>query len=140
MSVPKAKENLWKVFSRYIRLRDAVAWQSEHPEYNGEPGAACVTCRRFFVIKALQAGHFIPGRHQSILFDERNVAAQCLRCNVHLKGNWVSYRRYMLERYGEEVIAELEYLDTQSRKFTVPELEAMQEHYSAEVKRLEALV
>lgn len=142
-TVSKLKKELWTVFSRYIRLRDSLEWANDHPEHNGEPMAACVSCRKTikaFGVGGLQAGHFIPGRNNSILFDERGVHAQCYRCNIPLKGNWVPYRRFMVERYGEEVIEELEELDKTNHQFKPHEVEELIAVYKGKVSKLESLI
>ena len=78
----------------------------------------------------MQAGHFIPGRHNSILFDQRGCHAQCYSCNCGwLKGNPRKYQAYMLKRYGQEVIDELDRLDAQQKSFTPAELEDLLTHY-----------
>ncbi len=106
-SVKKLKGKAWYWFSLYIRNRDR--WQ-------------CVTCGKIGKGAQIHAGHFIPGRHNVILFDERGVHAQCYQCNVPLKGNPRAYDKFMRERYGEEVIKELEQLDRQTKQYTTAEL------------------
>ena len=113
------KRKTWAMFSLYIRTRDALRTTGT-TEY-----ALCITCDRKYPLKAvggLQAGHFITGRHNSVLFDERNVHAQCYGCNVGKKGNMVVYYKKMLEMYGQDVIDELEQLDKVNRQYKVWEL------------------
>lgn len=112
-TISQLKKKAWEVFSRYIRTLE-MDWR----EY-----AKCVTCQELKPWKQQQAGHFIPGRHNSILFDERNVHVQCYRCNVLLKGNPRKYDKFMRETYGPEVIEELERLDIQTKQFTREDLE-----------------
>jgi hypothetical protein len=133
-SVSLWKEKAWKTFSQYIRLRDRV-------EENGFPTnyAACITCGKVGEWKSLQAGHFIPGRHNSILFDERNCHAQCYRCNMHLGGNTTEYWPVMQERYGDDVIEELRCLDKQSKKYTYEDLKELVERYKEKIEHLENL-
>lgn len=100
---PKSKA--WKAFSAYIRLRDAIATTGT------KDSCKCITCGRVypaFGVGCIQAGHFIPGRNNSVLIDEKFVNGQCYHCNVGLKGNWVPYRRKMVEMYGEEAVNEVE--------------------------------
>lgn len=127
------KDKVWKIFSRYIRLRDCL-------EFTGmlEMGQ-CVTCMRSFPYSELQAGHFLPGRHNSVLFDERNCHSQCEHCNNLPKGNPVPYRRFMLAVYGQAVIDELEYLDRQPKQLKNYQLLELYEQYSEKVKHLETL-
>lgn len=78
----KSKENAWKVFSRYIRLRDCL--KTTKTDHMG----VCYTCGKTFDFKELQAGHCISGRGNFILLDEECVKIQCYRCNIELKGNY----------------------------------------------------
>lgn len=98
----KEKSKAWTVFSLYIRTRGSVNG------YNW-----CCTCGRKYPIKKLQAGHWIPGRHLSVLFDPRNCHPQCYWCNMQLKGNPIKYHHFMEKTYGKKVMDELEALDTQ---------------------------
>ena len=99
--VKKARAKAWKAFSRYIRLRDCLM-TSGNLEYG-----KCVTCGNVFAIDRLQAGHFIPGRNNAILFDPRCVHAQCIGCNMYGGGKQPAYYEFMLQRYGREVVDEL---------------------------------
>lgn len=103
-----AKKTAWDVFSRYIRLRDAIGTTGTTTH------AKCVTCGKPYPISGvgcIQAGHFLPGRRNAILLDERNCHAQCYICNVRLKGNTMQYLDFMLQRYGHNVVDELRALD-----------------------------
>lgn len=73
------KKKAWDAFSRYIRTRDCLKSTGDRNR------GACVTCGRVFDFKKLQAGHFIPGRVNSILFDEQCVHAQCLTKESNLR-------------------------------------------------------
>lgn len=100
-ATPKNIKDLWNVFSQYIRLRDCLL--TTGTIWKGK----CVTCGKIYRFNYLQAGHFIPGRKNSVLFNERCVHAQCFRCNVVLGGNWPLYYRFMQRTYGQETIEEL---------------------------------
>jgi hypothetical protein len=62
-SNPK-KNTAWKNFARYIKLRDAVKTTG------GIYYAKCITCGEIKPIEEMDAGHGIPGRMNSILFNE----------------------------------------------------------------------
>ena len=78
----------------------------------------CVTCCKSFHWKNLQAGHFIDGRMNSVLFDERGVWPQCYACNVCKHGNKVEYYQHMMRLHGQEVIDELRLLPKKTVVFT----------------------
>lgn len=114
-SINKLKKEVWDLFSQVLRM-EAADWKGY---------AHCVTCGKYDHYKRLQAGHFVPGRHNSVLFDTRNVHVQCVRCNVMLKGNLITYWPFMLKTYGQKVINTLIILDRTEKRWTREELEKM---------------
>ena len=133
LTLSKAKAKAWPAFSIYIRTRDALKTTGTLDE------ALCVTCDRRYPIKkvgGLQAGHFIQGRHPSVLFDERNCHAQCYGCNVMKKGNMVKYYKFMLKEYGQEAIDELELLDTKLTFLSAADYLDICETYKEKLEKL----
>lgn len=122
-TVSKAKKKAWVAFSIYIRTRGSDG------DFN-----TCVTCKRVYPIKSLQAGHWLPGRHNSVLFDPRNCHPQCYGCNVPNKGNPVKYFHFMEETYGRDVMNELEDLDRQVVQFKIPELQELEKMFKEALK------
>lgn len=118
LTVSRAKAKAWQSFSRFIRQRDSR---------NGQ--IVCFTCEFVFPIKNTQASHFVPGRHNSVLFDPRNCHAACYRCNVLLSGNLINYYPKMVAKYGIDVIEELKDLDRTPKQFKVYELVEIKEKY-----------
>ncbi|KKN07445.1 hypothetical protein LCGC14_1066710 [marine sediment metagenome] len=115
------KKTAWKWCSKYIRLRDAIAYQEANPTV---PFGylQCCTCNRIIVYdKNCDAGHFIPkgSRGSSgVQWDERNIHGQCKNCNGGFRKGMnirhevdLAYEQYMLDKYGEEVVDELKVLD-----------------------------
>lgn len=105
------KARAWDAFSKFIRTRD------QHK---------CITCGRTYpegTHGGIQAGHFVAGRHNSVLFDERNCHAQCYGCNVMKKGNTTEYWVFMENRYGRKVIDELRELDKQVKQMKAVDYE-----------------
>lgn len=100
----KSKEKAWKAFSIYIRTRDCIRFKNSLTE------GICVTCKRDYPFKKLVAGHFIPGRNNAVLLDERIVYTQCMGCNTNppygLGGNYVEYFVFMEAEWGREKIDE----------------------------------
>ena len=123
-SIAKLKRRLWPTFSKYIRLREA--------DFKGY--ARCVTCNKAYPWQRLQAGHFVPGRRNSILYDERNCHQQCYICNIVLKGNPRKYEAYMQARYGQDVIDELDSKNDEMKQFTPQELVALIQLYKDKLK------
>jgi hypothetical protein len=131
-TITAAKKEAWKWFSKFIRYRDAL-------DTTGQLGyVRCCTCDILLPINKSQAGHFLPGRIDVVLFDEKGVHAQCYRCNVMLTGAWPSYYRFMQDRYGQ---SEIESMITgwqhNNIKYTIEELKALELLYKSEVERYE---
>jgi len=130
-SISTLKKKCWATFSLYIRMRDCLkttgctSW------------GLCITCQKRLHIKMLQAGHFIPGRHNANLFSEKGVHAQCYNCNVNLKSNPFEYRRQIIKLYGEGYDEVLEKESQQIKKFTPQDLIDLNEYYKTKIKELE---
>ena len=130
-SISSAKAACWRVFSRWVRYRDALRTTGAI-EY-----CECITCDASLPVDKMQAGHFIPGRHNAQLFSERGVHGQCYRCNIGQNGRPLEYRRQIIKLYGEGSDLELEAEARETKKFTVQELDELRKHYEEEVRRLE---
>jgi len=123
------KDNAWRAFSRYIRLRDCLKTTGSL-EY-GE----CVSCDRTLPIELLDAGHFIPKKSGNY-FSERGVNAQCRSCNRFHGGNQLEYRKEIICRYGEGVDLELEEESKQIIKRTPQDLTNIEKQYKIKVEEL----
>lgn len=123
LTVSKAKKKAWKEFSRFIRLRDT-----------NNLGTECFTCGKYNNLKVMDAGHFQPGRFGIFLFDERQVHAQCKRCNIFLKGNWPEYYKRMVNDYGQDKVNKMLEDRTQIKQWKVYELEEVYKKYKAKAE------
>lgn len=131
-SLKSIKKKAWDQFSIYIRTRDCLATTGHADE------GICVTCREVKPFKNLQAGHFIGGRNNAVLFQERGVHAQCYSCNAKHIGNGrpIEYWLYMEQTYGREVIDELV---AESRKTVIRKIHdyiELREHYKVATEKL----
>ncbi|KKN74982.1 hypothetical protein LCGC14_0384840 [marine sediment metagenome] len=130
-TLAKVRKEVWAVFSRYIRLRDCLrttgctSW------------GLCITCEKRYHFKLLQAGHFIPGRHNANLFSEKGAHAQCYNCNINLRGNTLEYRRKIIEMYGEYMDEALEEQAREIKKFTIPDLKELEASLLDKISLLE---
>lgn len=130
-TIRSMKDKAWRVFASYIKIRDCLL-TTRSLEY-GE----CITCDFSGHISKLDAGHFIPGRHNANLFSERGVHAQCKTCNGFEGGRPLEYRRQIIKLYGEGADLELEEEARQIKKFTIKELEELMVYYRDKTKALE---
>jgi len=130
-TLSSAKKRAWRYFSKYIRLRDALKTTGDI-NY-----CKCFTCGRIESIKNMDAGHFVSRRFNSTLFDERNVNSQCTYCNTFQAGNQLEYRRQLIKFYGEGIDTELEDKATETKKYSIPELEELIVELKEKIKTLE---
>lgn len=86
--------------------------------------------------KRLTAGHYVPDRSKYLLFDEEGVHAQCVQCNIYKKGNWVPYRKFMIETYGEETANRIEANKDRTGSWSIPELQEKQLEYKEKYRAL----
>lgn len=94
---PPEKGVYWYYFSLYVRQRDVEQW------------GTCISCGKAITMETAQGGHFLPASScgRDLLFDERNVNAECARCNAWDEGHLFGYERGLIERYGQEAVSEL---------------------------------
>lgn len=118
-TVSSAKKKAWDAVSLYVRTAAA--------DFAGY--VMCVTCGVVKHYKQMQAGHFIGGRHNAILFDLRNIHPQCYSCNIGKHGATLEYLDFMKQKYGMKVVNELRRLDRTTKQFTVEELQNIRKTY-----------
>lgn len=129
----KAKTKAWNNFSKYIRLRDAIKTTKTKTHLR------CITCDKIYPAfgkPCAQAGHFVAGRKNAILFEETNVHGQCYNCNITLKGNGALYWLYMEKTYGREEIDRLMALNKTTRQIKAWEFLELAELYKNKYNEL----
>lgn len=111
-SLAKLKKELWKWFSKYIRLRDKNT---------------CFICGRKCEGSGYHAGHFIPKSvgGLTLYFHEENVHGCCYHCNINLGGNLYEYGM----KLGKEKCDELYLLKRKTTKLSVEDYLTKIEYY-----------
>jgi hypothetical protein len=122
------ERKFWPIFSEYIRRRDSLP---DNPDY-----AACCSCGRVYPWRGMDAGHYISRSHKYVKYNEMNVHAQCKRCNKWLQGNATGYRQFLIKKYGEQVVLDLEASKDFKAGFTRDGLRLKIEEYKAKVKEM----
>ena len=115
------KQKAWTEFSRMIRL-EAVDLKTGL--------VSCVTCsRKALWNDGMQAGHFIDGRYNSVIFYERGVHVQCYACNIIYNGRKDEYFLFMEKSYGREEIDKQMRMKWENVSFTRDQLEDMRKEF-----------
>ncbi len=124
------KARAWAIFSIYIRLRDCESYQ------HAGMFAPCVTCGKLTHFKQLQAGHFLSGRGNAVLFDEDLVHAQCQQCNIFKHGNSDGYWPYVVKTYGWDATNEMLKKKQLIKKYSISDLEDLIVRYKKKIAEL----
>lgn len=126
-SISQLKKKAWKVVSLFVRKRDS----------NEQGYGHCCTCGRLIHYTQGDAGHFLSGRMNGILFDVRGIHLQCKPCNGGFRNQKfsrddvaINYRAFMKVNYGEDVIKDLERLQRTVKQWKVGELEEIIKKYT----------
>ncbi len=110
------KKKAWRWCSRYCRLRDALEYCKERGIDMGQfvrPEdviGCCCTCGAVKSWIRMDAGHFKGrgiGGGSGAYFDERNIHLQCKPCNGFKQGAYAEYEQFLIDKYGPEIIDEL---------------------------------
>lgn len=129
-----AKDKAWEAFSIYIRTRDCL-------RFSGNPtDGRCVTCWNEYPFKKLQAGHFIPGRGNAVLFDERLVYTQCIGCNGNPPygkgGNYIQYFLFMEREWGRPMVDEFIALKNTTKIYKIHDFVALRQEFKDKTEAL----
>lgn len=119
-------KRLWKVFSEFIRLRDADQYGM----------CKCFTCGYRNHFRKMDCGHGIGRQHLATKFNEKNNHAQCKRCNGFEGGMRERYKEEMDRRYGAGTWDMMELQSRQPSKWSQFEIDMLTIHYQEQVKRL----
>ena len=114
-----------RFFSEFIRLRDSQ---------NGY--FKCISCGRILPYEQADCGHYINRQHMSLRFNEKNCNAQCRKCNRFDEGNIQGYRRGLIKKYGEQIVALLEYQKNETKQYSSFELETLIKYYQSKIKEM----
>ena len=123
MKKTNLKTKLDRIFSEYIRLRDA----------SPQGFTRCISCGKVVPWKEADCGHFVNRSHMSTRFYEKNCNAQCRKCNRFDEGNSIGYMRGLVAKYGEGIIEKLEVLKNQTTKYSEFEYKVLIDYYKEQV-------
>lgn len=125
-NTPPEKGIYWYYFSRYVRQRDVDTW------------GVCISCGKPITFETAQAGHFMPASDcgRDLLFNHRNVNAECGRCNAFDSTHLLGYADNLDKRYGAGTAASLRALRDQYKKLESPLKDWKGFEYAEKIKAL----
>ena len=119
ISRKKLINNLDKIFSLYIRLKNA----------DTHGFCKCFTCDNKYFWKQIHCGHFMSRKNFSTRWEESNCATQCIGCNIFKHGE-----QYMFGlKLGKDLSESLLIKSKKIVKFTDQDLNDMIEKYNNKV-------
>lgn len=95
---PNYADQLDKIFSLYIRLRDAMP--------NGM--VKCISCGKIVPFTQVDCGHFYSRIHTATRWDEDNCNAECRYCNRMSAEHLIGYRANLVKKIGQQRVDFLE--------------------------------
>lgn len=123
---PDLVKKLDRVFSLYIRLRDAMP----------SGFVRCISCGKIKRFEDVDCGHYFSRTHMATRFDEDNCNAECRSCNRMSADHLIGYRKNLVAKIGLSRIDRLDVLAHSQKHWLDCELEEKIRYYTAEVRRL----
>ena len=124
------KKTVWKACADYVKAREADTYGM----------VFCVTCnlKMHFKDPICNAGHFVPGRGNAVLFDDAHIFPQCINCNFGGAGEQYKYGLFLKKKYGydDATIDEIRHMRHEIKKFTLQELKEIKNRFDSETKKL----
>lgn len=114
----KDKENKRKERKEFAKKRDALRPLSffkakAQTAINAlrreiDKNLPCISCGTT-TADEWHAGHYVSrGSAPELALEIKNIHKQCNKCNIHLHGNLINFRKGLLSRYGVEYVEWLE--------------------------------
>lgn len=123
---PVEKGIYWYYFSLYVRERDVKKY------------GTCISCLRPIAIETSQAGHFMPAAScgPKLLFDERNVNAECEHCNAWDETHLLGYAENLDARYGTGTSSRLRARSAEYKNSPTPVKDYKPDEYRVLIEQL----
>lgn len=125
-SKPNLVKKLDRLFSLYIRLRDAMP--------NGY--VRCISCGKIKTFDDVDCGHFYSRTHMSTRFDEDNCNAECKFCNRFSADHLIAYQTNLIRKIGISRFEKLGLKAKSTCHWLDSELEERIKYYSQKVNEL----
>lgn len=125
---PPEKGVYWHYISLEVRQRDV------------EKYGVCISCGKPISVNTCQAGHFMPAQNcgRDLLFDLRNVNAECAQCNAWDETHLLGYAEGLDKRYGEGTAKRLREMRDKHRQSHEVVKDWKAKEYAEKIKQLKS--
>lgn len=119
-------DKLDKVFSKFIRLRDA------------SPSGLfkCISCGKIKPIEQADCGHYFSRRHMNTRYDEKNCHAECRACNRFDAEHLIGYRENLIQKIGIDEYNKLSVRVNLTYQWSDFEIKELIKYYTARAELL----
>lgn len=90
-------DQLDKVFSMYIRLRDSRAYHYR--------AFRCISCGDVKPFEMMDCGHFVSRNNMLLRWEPTNAWGECSRCNRMLGDHLLGYRKNLIIKLGTDAVS-----------------------------------
>lgn len=125
------KDSLDRYYAKCIRLRDTFINDNDGLRYG-----YCCSCGKLYHISGLECGHFVARQNMAVRWSVKNTYAQCTNCNHYNEGEHWKMGVFIDRKHGKGTSAMLEIEGSKNKRFERHELEAREEFYKNECKKL----
>lgn len=117
------KRKTWKLMSEWVR-RGSADWRGY---------VSCYTCGKTIHYKQSHASHFFHGK---LDYDERNLKACCVQCNLYLSGNLAQYAIRLTQENGLKWVEKLKSDAFQHPGYSIEEIKKIHGVLKVKIKNL----
>lgn len=135
MTKKKPKKKLPKLSGLAKKAWDLMSLISRQKDADWKGSVSCITCGKVDHWKNMHAGHFFHASKQSpVTYDHRNIHAQCPGCNTYRGGARDYYAVEIANRYGMNILEELQQLKDQGKPMKRAEITSKIDELTARLK------
>ena len=113
--------------------------RAEEADHNGMVSCCCgAGMFKWNDGRRVNGGHFYPAERLGTCFDPDNVWPQGAGMNMRMHDPIVNnrYRQFMLDKFGQDKLDEMESRSLMPKKYNAIELEQMAKEYEAKIRRI----
>lgn len=126
ISLKTLRKRAWDACSQYVRQ-----FYADSRGYT-----VCYTCGATDQWKAMQCGHAIPGRSNSVLLDTDILRVQCPTCNIFKRGQYHIFATKLIKEHGLDWWEAKLTHSKQIVKYTKSDYEQIAEDFNLKTRQL----
>jgi hypothetical protein len=127
MGIKRALKTTDEIYSKLVRMKNA----------NWKGYVKCITCgKELMWNEGMDAGHYVSRTFHNTRYYDKNVHPQCASCNRFHEGKKDDYALWLLKKYGDGILEELNKLKNSQKKYTEQELKEMRKQFREQINQI----